>query len=92
MKISYLNQEDLPVEIEILGPGKWLVSINVDETASTEFLVGTSLNQYNSGLPNHIIKAVRQEPYAVDPSGYEYFGWIIYTALWKLYTPRNKRP
>jgi hypothetical protein len=30
-------------------------------------------------LPNNVIVDVELERYAVDPSGYEYFGWIIYT-------------
>ena len=79
MKILYWNREDLAVELKLLEPGKWLVSIDVDQPAWTEFIVGTRLQWYNPALPNHVIKEVCFDRYDVDPSGYEYFGWILYT-------------
>ena len=79
MKISYWNQENLLVEFKLLAPGKWLVSIDVDLPVWSEFIVGTKLSSYFCQLPDDVITAVACEPYAVDPSGYEYFGWIIYT-------------
>ena len=79
MKILYWNQENLLVELALLEPGKWLVKLDVDLPAWPEFIVGTALVQYYEKLPNDVITKVRREPYAVDPSGYEYFGWIIYT-------------
>ena len=79
MKILYWNQENLLVELAVLEPGKWLVKLDVDLPAWPEFIVGTPLAQYYEKLPNDVITKVQREPYAVDPSGYEYFGWIIYT-------------
>jgi hypothetical protein len=79
MKILYWNQENLLVEFKLLEPGKWLVKLDVDQAVWNEFIVGTPLVQYYDMLPNDLIVRLEFERYAVDPSGYEYFGWIIYT-------------
>jgi len=62
-----------------LAPGKWLAKLDVDLPVWSEFTVGVPLSWYYPGLPNEVILGVDFEVYAVDPSGYEYFGWIIYT-------------
>lgn len=79
MKITYRNQQDLLVELKLLEPGKWLVSVDVDLPAWSEFRVDSYLQDYNPRLPDCKIAAVCFDRYAVDSSGYEYFGWILYT-------------
>ena len=79
MKITYWNPENLLVELSLLEPGKWLAKLDVDLPACCEFVADMSLSWLCPSLPNDFIVDVEFEVYAVDPSGYEYFGWIIYT-------------
>ena len=76
----------------MLEPKKWLLRIDNpsdSEITITQFsvgydrgpriFVGDSLSRYNKFLPDNRIMQIKYEPYAVDPSGYEYFGTIIFT-------------
>ena len=81
MKITYQNPKNLLVEFRLLEPGKWLVNVDVDSPAWLDFDVDTRLQDYNPRLPDCKIVAILFDRYAIDSSGYEYFGWILYTAL-----------
>ncbi len=60
------------------GTGKNLFSI--DPPGGPYLAVGEDLNDYSRQLPKELITRIAFEPYAVDPSGYEYYDYIIYTA------------
>lgn len=76
----------------MLEPKKWLLRIedpsDLDlfvspHSAGTyrglHIFVGDPLSHHSKLLPNNRVTKLSYEPYAVDPSGYEYFGAVIYT-------------
>jgi hypothetical protein len=92
MKIVFQNRLNQNVELQLLEPRKWLLRIeepndvelfvssySVGPHRGPHIFVGDPLSYYNKILPDNRVTKISYEPYAVDPSGYEYFGAVIYT-------------
>jgi hypothetical protein len=76
----------------LLEPKKWLLRIedpsdldlfvssySVGPYRGPHIFVGDPLSHHCKILPDNRVTKISYEPYAVDPSGYEYFGAVIYT-------------
>lgn len=53
---------------------------SIDPPGGPYISVGATLENICRGLPQDHIVGIANDTYAVDPSGYEYTGWIITTA------------
>ncbi len=51
----------------------------IDFDGSPYIANGMSLQELSEDLPDLLVEAVCHEPYSVDDSGCEYFGYVIHT-------------